>query len=105
MCFAMASTSRWFVHGTTLVVPEDMFDIHIVSGCLIAPEIRIGNDEADLRLGVCHRRYRACGSVVVQEFVEMIVCRVHPGCLDGISNLGWQIIEAIDVPLESSQAF
>ena len=79
--------------------------LRMASGCFIAPKIRIGNDQADLRLGVCHRRYPAYGSVVVQEFVEMIMRRVHPGGLDGIGNLGRQIIEAMDAPLEGSQAF
>lgn len=35
----------------------------------------------------------------------MIVRRVHPGCFDGIGNLGRQIIEAVDLPFKGSQTF
>lgn len=61
---------------------------HMTGSRFVTPEIRVGNDEANLRFGICHRRYRTNGLIVVQEFVEMIVCRVHPGCFDGIGNLG-----------------
>ncbi len=71
--------------------------------CFIAPKVRIGNDKTDLRFGVCHRRYPADRLVVVEDFVEMIVCRIHTGGRDGLGNLVGQVIETVDSALKGPQ--